>query len=224
VETEISDLIEAQSNPTIATYAKTGEVHLRVTAKASDEKEAYALIDPVVKELKKRFGSYIYTTKEQETLEESILKLLKEKEMTLTTAESCTGGMIAARFTDVPGASEVFKQGLVTYSNRAKRKLLDVKKSTLKEYGAVSEKTARAMAKNGAFITGSDVCIAVTGIAGPGKGEEEKPVGLVYIACCCRENTVVEEYHFKGERRKIRENAVVKALTLLRKCILEDTE
>jgi len=221
VETEISDLIEAQSNPTIATYAKTGEVHLRVTAKAADEKEAQKLMRPVVKELKKRFGSAVYTTDEQETLEEVIIKLLKEKGLTLTTAESCTGGMIAARITDVAGASEVYKQGFVTYSNRAKRKLLDVKKNTLKEYGAVSEKTAREMAKNGVFVTGADVCIAVTGIAGPGGGTEEKPVGLVYISCCYNDKTVVEEYHFKGERKKIREYAVVKALTLLRKCISE---
>lgn len=224
VETEISDLIEKQTNPTIATYAKTGEVHLRVTAKASSEKEAQNLMKPMVKELKKRFGNNIYTTDEHETLEQVIVKLLKEKECTVTTAESCTGGMLAARITDVPGASEVFKQGLVTYSNRAKRKLLDVKKTTLKDYGAVSEKTAKEMAKNGAFMNGSDYCVSVTGLAGPDGGTEEKPVGLVYIACCHNNKTVVQEFHFKGERKKIRENAVVKALTLLRECILEEKE
>lgn len=175
VETQIADMIEKQTNPTIAPYAKTGEVHLRITAKAADEKEARKLIKPVVKELRNRFGNHIYSTDEKETLAENVLNLLKERQLTLTTAESCTGGMLAARLTDVPGASEVFKQGLVTYSNKAKRKLLDVKKMTLKDFGAVSEKTAKEMAKNGAFITGADVCISVTGIAGPGAARRRSP-------------------------------------------------
>ena len=147
--------------------------------------------------------------------------MLRERELTLTTAESLTGGMVASRFTDVPGASEVFKQGLVTYSNRAKRKLLEVKKSTLKDYGAVSEKTAKEMAKNGAFITGADVCVSLTGIAGPAT-EEDKPVGLVYMACSYNNKITVQEFHFSGERAKIRESSVVMALTLLRECILEE--
>lgn len=223
VETQIADLIENQSNPTIATYAKTGEVHLRVTAKAADEKEAKKLIKPMVKELKNRFGNSIYTTDENVTLEETVVNLLKEKELTLTTAESCTGGMLGARLTNVPGVSDVYKQGFITYSNRSKRKMLDVKKNTLKDYGAVSDKTAKEMAKNGAFITGSDVCVSITGIAGPGGGTPEKPVGLVYIACCYHDNITVNEYHFKGEREKVRENTVVRALTLLRECILENS-
>ena len=198
VENEIRDLIDNQTNPTIATYAKIGQVDLRVTAKAASEKEAAKLAKPMLKELVKRFGDHIYTMDEHKSLEEVIVHFLKERSLTLTTAESCTGGMIAARITDVPGASEVFKQGLVTYSNRAKRKLLDVKKTTLKEYGAVSEKTAKEMAKNGAFITGSDACVSVTGTAGPTGGTEEKPVGLVYIGCCYNNKTVVKEFHFKA--------------------------
>ena len=220
VENEIRDLIDNQTNPTIATYAKIGQVDLRVTAKAASEKEAAKLAKPMLKELVKRFGDHIYTMDEHKSLEEVIVHFLKERSLTLTTAESCTGGMIAARITDVPGASEVFKQGLVTYSNRAKRKLLDVKKTTLKEYGAVSEKTAKEMAKNGAFITGSDACVSVTGTAGPTGGTEEKPVGLVYIGCCYNNKTVVKEFHFKGERQKIREQATANALILLRECIL----
>lgn len=222
VENEIRDLIDNQTNPTIATYAKIGQVDLRVTAKAASEKEAAKLAKPMLKELVKRFGDHIYTMDENKSLEEVIVHFLKERSLTLTTAESCTGGMIAARITDVPGASEVFKQGLVTYSNRAKRKLLDVKKTTLKEYGAVSEKTAKEMAKNGAFITGSDACVSVTGTAGPTGGTEEKPVGLVYIGCCYNNKTVVKEFHFKGERQKIREQATANALILLRECILAD--
>ena len=222
VENEIRGLIDNQTNPTIATYAKIGQVDLRVTAKAASEKEAAKLAKPMLKELLKRFGDHIYTMDEHKSLEEVIVHFLKERSLTLTTAESCTGGMIAARITDVPGASEVFKQGLVTYSNRAKRKLLDVKKTTLKEYGAVSEKTAKEMAKNGAFITGSDACVSVTGTAGPTGGTEEKPVGLVYIGCCYNNKTVVKEFHFKGERQKIREQATANALILLRECILAD--
>ena len=222
VENEIRDLIDNQTNPTIATYAKIGQVDLRVTAKAASEKEAAKLAKPMLKELLKRFGDHIYTMDEHKSLEEVIVHFLKERSLTLTTAESCTGGMIAARITDVPGASEVFKQGLVTYSNRAKRKLLDVKKTTLKEYGAVSEEAAKEMAKNGAFITGSDACVSVTGTAGPTGGTEEKPVGLVYIGCCYNNKTVVKEFHFKGERQKIREQATANALILLRECILAD--
>lgn len=221
VETQIADMIEAQTNPTIAPYAKIGEVHLRITAKASSEKEARKLMKPVVKELRNRFGDNIYTLDEKETLAENVLKLLKEKELTLTTAESCTGGMLAARLTDIPGASEVFKQGLVTYSNKAKRKLLEVKKTTLKDFGAVSEKTAKEMAKNGAFMTGADACVAITGIAGPDGGSDEKPVGLVYIGCSLKNKIAVKEFHFQGNREKVREYAVVRALTLLRDCILE---
>ncbi len=222
VETQIADLIAEQSNPTIAPYAKTGEVHLRVTAKASDEKEAKKLMKPMIKELKNRFGSNIYTTEEKKSLEECIVELLMEKGLTLTTAESCTGGALAARLTNVPGVSEVFRQGFVTYSNRAKRKLLDVKKSTLKEYGAVSDKTAKEMAKNGAFITGSDICISITGIAGPGGGTDQKPVGLVYMACSYKNQVTVKEYHFKGDRFKVRESSVVNALILLRDQILAE--
>lgn len=220
-ETMIEDMISAQKNPTIAPYAKIGEVHLRVTASAVDDEAAGRLIKPVVKELKKRFGKHIYTTDEKVTLEESLIKLMKKKKLTLTCAESCTGGAISARLVNVPGASDVLKQGLVTYSNKAKRRYLGVKKTTLKAVGAVSRETAWEMAKGGCFQTGTDACIAVTGIAGPGGGTDEKPVGLVYIGCCVGGHVKVKEYHFSGNRAKIREQSVVAALTLLRSCILK---
>ena len=219
VETQIRDLIDAQTNPTIATYAKTGEVHLRITARAGSEDEAKALIKPVVKEIKNRFGDDVYTVKEEETLEMAVVRLLQKYDLTVTTAESCTGGLLSGRIINVPGASEVFKEGFVTYSNKAKRKTLDVSKSTLKKYGAVSAQTAKEMATGGVFATDADTCIAVTGLAGP-EGEEEKPVGLVYIACYMKDKVKVEEYHFKGNREKIREQSVVKALDLLRRSIL----
>lgn len=222
VEDKLLDMIDRQTNPTIATYAKTGEVHLRVTAKARSEEEAERLIKPVVKEIKKRFGDHIYSMKEGETLEMAVVRLLKKHELTVTTAESCTGGLLAARLVNVPGVSDVFREGFITYANRSKRKILDVSKSTLKKYGAVSEQTAKEMATGGVFATDADVCVAITGLAGPDGGTEEKPVGLVYIACYLREKVRVERYQFKGDRNKIREQSVVKALDLLRRSILEE--
>ncbi|MDO4268027.1 MAG: competence/damage-inducible protein A [Eubacteriales bacterium] len=222
VEDRLLDLIDRQANPTIATYAKTGEVHIRVTAGAKDEEEAKKLVKPVVKEIRRRFGDYVYSVKERETLEESVIRLLEKYELTVTTAESCTGGLLAGRLVNVPGASEVFREGFITYSNKAKRKYLDVSKSTLKKYGAVSEQTAREMATGGVFATDCDACVAVTGIAGPDGGTEEKPVGLVYIATYMKDKVHVERCQFKGNRAKIREQAVVKALDLLRRSILDN--
>lgn len=222
VEDKLLDLINRQTNPTIATYAKTGEVHLRVTAKAAGEAEAKQLIKPVVKEIKNRFGDSVYTTKEEETLEMAVVRLLTKLGLTVATAESCTGGMLAARLVNVPGVSEVFNEGFITYSNKAKRKILGVSKSTLKKYGAVSEQTAKEMATGGVFATDADICIAITGLAGPSGASEEKPVGLVYIACYMKDKVTVEEYHFKGNRGKIREQSVIKALDLLRRSIINN--
>lgn len=222
VEDKILDLIDRQTNPTIATYAKTGEVHLRVTAKAKDEDEAKKLLKPVVKEIKNRFGDYVYSTKEGETLEMAVVRLLEKYDLTVTTAESCTGGLLAGRIVNVPGASEVFREGFITYSNKAKRKILDVSKSTLKKYGAVSEQAAKEMATGGVFATDADACVAVTGVAGPDGGTDEKPVGLVYIATYMKDSVSVEHYQFKGDRAKVREQSVVKALDLLRRSILEN--
>lgn len=222
VETAVKDLIDKQTNPTIATYAKTGEVHIRVTAAAETAQKATKLIKPVVKELKSRFGQDIYTTDEETTLEKAVVDLLLANDLTVTCAESCTGGMLSSRLINVPGISEVYKSGYITYSNKAKRNLLGVKKSTLQKYGAVSSQTAKEMAKGAATISKADVGVAITGIAGPDGGTKEKPVGLVYIACNVKGNITVQEYGFKGNRTKIREGAVSAALKLMRTCILED--
>ena len=224
VEDRVLDLIDKQTNPTIATYAKTGEVHVRVTASAPTKEIADKLIKPVVKEIKKRMGTAVYSTREEETLEMAVVRLLKKHELTVATAESCTGGLVAGRIVNVPGSSEVFREGFVTYSNKAKRRHLDVSKSTIKKYGAVSKETAREMAVGGAFATDSDLCVAITGLAGPDGGTEEKPVGLVYMACCMGDKVTVEKYQFKGNRNKIREQSVVKALDLVRRTVLESQE
>lgn len=222
VETQIEDLIKTQTNPTIATYAKCGEVHLRVTASAKTQEEAKKLVKPVVKQLKDRFKQDVYTTNNEETLEENVVKLLKKYDLTLATAESCTGGLFTGRIVNVTGASDVLKEGFITYSNKAKKKNLDVSKNTLKKFGAVSEQCAKEMAKGVAINTDSDTSIAITGIAGPDGGTDEKPVGLVYIGCFVNEKVKVKEYVFKGNRQKVRECAVVYALDLLRRCILDN--
>lgn len=221
VETMLKDLIDSQSNPTIATYAKTGEVHIRVTAKAEDEKTAKKLIKPVVKELKKRFGTEIYTTDESVTLEQALVELLLDKKLSVTCAESCTGGLVSSRLINVSGVSEIYKSGFITYANKAKHKLLGVRKATLEKYGAVSAQTVEEMAKGAAKAAGADVAIAISGIAGPGGGTKEKPVGLVYIGCCVKGKVNVQKYNFIGNRSKIRESAATYALILLRKCVLE---
>ncbi|MBE5956583.1 MAG: competence/damage-inducible protein A [Lachnospiraceae bacterium] len=224
LEDAISDMLKNQTNPTIAPYAKTGEVHLRVTAKASDIQEAKKLIQPICDEVSKRFGKNIYSMDENETLEESIIKILQNREWKLVTAESCTGGLLAGRIVGVPGVSDVFGRGFITYSNRAKRKILEVNKKTLEEFGAVSSQTAKEMAVGAAIAAQAEVAVSVTGIAGPGGGTEEKPVGLVYIGCHIKEKNYVKKCMFSGNRQKIRESSVANALGFLRQCLIEYDE
>lgn len=222
IEAKTADLMTEQENLTLTICEKPGEFHLLVTAAAENEKDAAKLMKPLVRELKVRFGANIYTTDEGKNLETVVVELLRNQNLTLTTVESCTGGALSAKIVDVPGASEVLKQGFITYSNKAKRRFAMVKKSTLKEHGAVSEKCAKEMAKGGTFVAGSDVAISVTGIAGPDGGTEKTPVGTVFIGCNLKGKTIVREYHFDGDRSSVREQSVANALVLLRECILEN--
>ena len=219
-ETMVADIMDAQTNPTLAPYAKTGEVHFRVTAKAKDEETAEALMKPMIDELYKRFGTRIYTTEEDVTLEEAIVDILKEKKLTVTTVESCTAGLLAGRLMNVPGASAVFNEGYITYSNAAKEKIVGVSHKTFEKYTAISKETAAEMAAGAARVSGADVAVSVTGIAGPDGGTKDQPVGLVYIGCCVKGKVRVEEFHFTGNRQKNRDYAVVRALTLLREEII----
>lgn len=223
-ETMIDDIITAQTNPTIAPYAKDGEVHLRVTAAASSVEEGKILVKPMVEELSKRFQNYIYTTKEEESLEDVVVKLLAQNKLTLALAESCTGGLLAGRIVNVAGASSVLGEGFITYSNEAKQKYLGVNVQTLKNFGAVSVETAIEMANGVAKTAGSSASLAITGIAGPEGGTEEKPVGLVYVACYLKGKVTVEELRLKGNRQKIRNSTVIYALNLLRNRILEEAQ
>jgi len=218
----IGDILDSQTNPTIAPYAKTGEVHLRVTAKAADQKTANKLIKPIVKELKTRLAEYIYTTEEKISLEAAVVDLLLANKLTVATAESCTGGKVAARLINVPGVSDSFKVGHITYSNKAKKKILGAKKRTLEKHTAVSAEVAKEMVKGLETNTKADVCVAVTGLAGPDGGTEKKPVGLVYIGCCIKDEVTVKECHFHGTRMEVREQSANAALDLLRCAILEN--
>ena len=157
-------------------------------------------------------------------IEEEIVSLLKAGGMTVTTAESCTGGAIAARIVDVAGASAVFHQGFITYSNEAKSNLLGVTKESLDTYGAVSPQTAKEMAEGLLKKSSADFSLAVTGIAGPDGGSKEKPVGLVYIACAYKDTCQVEKNIFQGNRGQVREQTVLSALELLKRSIFDAKE
>lgn len=220
-ETMVADLMDAQTNPTLAPYAKTGEVHFRITARAKSEEEAEAMMQPMLAEMFRRFGDAVYTTEEDVTLEDAVVRLLQEKGLTVTTAESCTGGKLAGRLLNVAGASDVYREGYITYANASKEKLLGVQHETLLAHGAVSEETAAEMALGAAKAADADAALSVTGIAGPGGGTKEKPVGLVYIGCAAGGHVTVREYHFTGNREKNRDYAVVRALTLLREELLK---
>ncbi len=219
-----ADLINSSNKDvTVAPYSKTAEVHLRVTAKAADEKEAKKKIKPVVKDIKGRLGDSVYTTHEETTLEQAVVDLLLANNLTVTTIESCTGGMVAARLINVPGVSEIFKSGFITYSNKAKRKIVGVKKKTLEKYTAVSAQVVSEMVSGIPIfnLNRADVAVAVSGYAGPDGGTKEHPVGTVFIAVNVCGVISVKEYHFKGSRQKIRESAVAEALILMRQSILE---
>jgi len=164
----------------------------------------------------------VYTVKEGVNLEDVVVRLLKKHGLKIATAESCTGGLLTGRIINVPGASKVLKEGLITYSNKAKRKYLKVKKETLRKYSDVSEETAREMAIGLATETGADVTVSITGLAGPDGGTPETPIGLVFVGCSVNNKVIVKKFQFKGNRQKIRDNAVVYALDLVRRCILEE--
>ena len=215
----LQDLIEAGSNPTIAPYAKEDDVIFRITAKAENKEKAEALIEPVKNEVKKRLGDNCYG-EDDDTIETVVAELLLKKKLTISTAESCTGGMIASELISYPGISEAFIEGAVTYANEAKMRTLNVKKETLDKYGAVSEETAREMAEGIAKRTNSDVSVVTTGIAGPGGGTKDKPVGLVYIGVYYKGSVSVGRYVFFGDRYKVRRKATITALDLVRRTIM----
>jgi len=211
---QVEDLM-AGSNPTVAPLAKGGEVHLRITAQAEDEAAADRMIRDVEEKLKERLGSVIFGA-DQETLEEVVLRALSARKMTVSVAESCTGGLIANRLTNVPGSSRAFVGGVVAYDNRIKSQLLGVGQEVLASKGAVSHEVAQAMASGARNLFGTDIAVGVTGIAGPGGGTAKKPVGLVYIGVSRQEETTSQEYRFMGSRVDIKWRSAQAALMMLR--------
>lgn len=187
----VNDLFEAE-NPTVAPYAKDGEALLRVTAMARTKEEAENLCKPVINEIKSRLDGFVYGV-DYTCIEEAVIEKLKEKHMKVATAESCTGGLIAKRITDVPGASEVFDCGIISYANEIKHRVLGISEDDLNKYGAVSEPVARQMAQGALKVSGADIAVSVTGIAGPDSDSTNKPVGLVYIGLADRDNVWVRE-------------------------------
>ncbi len=217
VEALLHDRIEKMTNPTVAPYAKPDECMLRVTAKAESREAAEAMLAPVVEELLAVVGEWVYGV-DVDSLEAVCFALLKERGATLATAESCTGGLIAKRFTDQPGASAAFLGGVVSYTNGVKSRVLNVPESVLEEYGAVSEPTACAMAEGVKVLTGADYALSVTGLAGPDGDDRGNPVGLVYIGLAAPDGTTVKECRFgKRTREHIRQQAANTAFDLLRR-------
>jgi len=220
IEEALKDLILSQTDPTLALYAKPFEVELRITTKKESEEIAKSLLQSMEDRIRERLGEYIYGVDGQ-LLEEVVVSLLAEKRLKVSIAESCTGGLICNKITNVPGASEVFDRGFIVYSNEAKMKLLGVPEQVLKEYGAVSSQTAKYMAQGALSNSLARIALSVTGIAGPGGGSETKPVGLVYIGIATKDNSESFEFRFSGDRLRIKEMTSKAALNILRKKIID---
>lgn len=207
-------------NPTAAVYAKTSELLIRITAAAPDEKTARAMCRDYAENFYRLAGEYIYAEGE-EGLEYALVSALRQKGLTLATAESCTGGLVSQLVTNVPGSSEVFGFGFVTYANEAKQKLLGVSEQALANHGAVSPQVAAAMAAGAAKAAGADVAVSLTGIAGPGGGTPEKPVGLVYMGAARGEQVFVKRLDLGNrDRATIRLSAAQNALDAARRLAL----
>ena len=213
----VQDFLDA-TDPTVAPLAGQGRVRLRITTRAATEEEAHGKIEPVEREILLRLGDYFFG-EDEETLESSVGRLLSGRGATVALAESCTGGLLCKRLTDVAGSSAYFEEGFVTYSNASKERLLGVPGGMLAEHGAVSEPVARAMAEGARKVSGADYGLSVTGVAGPDGGTEEKPVGLVYVGVADAEGAVAEKLDLTAwarSRGAIRERSANRALDLLR--------
>lgn len=215
----LEDILDNQTNPTVAPYAKEGEVTFRITAKADTQEEGIRLIEPMEDLIRSRLGNNIYGEGDT-TLENVLGEMLVNKELTIATAESCTGGMIASKLINYPGISSVFIEGMVTYSNESKINRLGVRAETLDKYGAVSSEVAAEMAQGISKTSGASIGISTTGIAGPSGGSKDKPVGLVYLGLCIKGQVKTKMLKLSGDRQKIRERATMQLLDLLRRELL----
>ena len=214
VESRLHDMMENSLNPTVAPYCSTGEVQLRLTVRVAHESEAAALLDPAEREIRARLGNVVYavTDDPEYTMEQALVKALCAAKKTMVTAESCTGGMIASKIVNVSGASDVFLEGCVTYSNAAKMRTLGVKAETLERFDAVSRETALEMAEGARRRADADYAVSVTGLAGPGGGTPEKPVGTVWLGLATREGVQARLLQLHGNRERIRTLAALNTM------------
>lgn len=217
VEDRLRDLMNSLQNPTLAPYAKPTGTELRITAHAHTEEEAFALIAPVEERVKAILGDYVIGV-DVNSVQEVCFNLLREKGLTLGTAESCTGGLIAKLITDLPGSSQVFNGGIVSYTNGVKAGVLGVSREMLEEFGAVSPQVAEAMARGAKEVLGCDIAVSATGVAGPDSDDRGNPVGLVYLGLAWDDQCVVQEFHAgRGDRERIRRMAAGTALDMVRR-------
>ena len=223
VAQECAQWIENGEGVTVAPYCSLGECQLRVTARGRDEAEALRQVEPVVDAICGVLGDCVYDVTETSdgSMQEATGRALVARHLTVSTAESCTGGMVAASLVDYPGISECLYEAHVTYANEAKVKYCGVKPETLAAYGAVSEQTAAEMAGGLREKSGADIAVATTGIAGPGGGTKEKPVGLVYVACADKDGVMVERLQLGGDRARVRRLATLKALDMVRRAAVK---
>ncbi len=220
---ELRDLMGEGRNPEVATQASEGIITIRLTATGPEECTAVKTLDEAERQVTGRLGSAIFG-KDGTTLAVAVGGLLERRGLTVAIAESCTGGELAARLTDVPGISRFFLEAVVTYSNESKVQRLRVPAELIEKHGAVSAQVARAMAEGMRKTSGADVAVGITGIAGPTGGTPEKPVGLVYIALADSEGTCCKEVRLAGERVKIRDRAVKMALDMVRRYLMSKDE
>lgn len=218
MEEMIMELIKHQTNPTIAPYFKDKSLTLRVMASDDDKKTAENMLLPTIDKIKSILNDNIYAYGDDLAIEDVVCKYLMDNNLTVSTVESCTGGMLSSRIINISGISKCFKSGYVTYSNESKIQL-GVSEDTLQKYGAVSEQTAIEMATACAKKSGSDIAISTTGVAGPDGGSEEKPVGLVYIGLYINGQTYCKKLNIVGNRQRIRRIATSNALDFVRRTL-----
>lgn len=215
---KIGHIMDTSTNPRVAPYAKVGSVHIRVTASSDKKEHSERMVEEMSDKLMPYIGEYCYTT-EDKNLEEVVVDILKKRGQTIALAESCTGGLLSSRFVAIPGVSDIYKGGFVTYANETKESWLGVDKELLEEHGAVSKQVAMAMAKGVSRVAGTDIGVAITGVAGPDGGSEQKPVGTVHVAVAIGEHVFEKKLFLSGLRQKIREYSAQYALILLYKIL-----
>ena len=216
VQELLDDLLRREADMTLAPYAKPGEVMLQLSARGADERACEARMAPVLAEVRARLGAYFYGV-DVSGLEETVLTLCRERGLTLAAAESCTGGLIAKRLTDIPGASQVFLGGVVSYTNHVKQQVLHVPENLLARCGAVSAEVARAMALGVRVLTGADLAVSVTGLAGPDGDDRGNPVGTVFVGLSAPEGVTVRHLTLGGDRERIRTLSAHHAFDMLRR-------